>query len=301
MSGSTGTPGALSSAAAYHKGRLKIAFVLTATYMAAEIVGGVLSGSLALLSDAAHMGTDVLGLGMALAAIHFAQRPATAQRTYGTYRLEVLAALANGILLFGVAAYILYEAYRRFTEPSEVLGIPMLIVASVGLLVNLASFWLLAAGAKESLNVRGAFLEVLSDLLGSVGVIIAAIVVSLTGWTYVDPLIAALIGLFVLPRTYRLTAEAVRIILEIAPPGLDVDEMRRRMEAIDGVVAVNDLHVWTLTSGMETASAHVVVADGSDWASVLDAILSLLATDYGVTHSTIQCEPEGFRKLPVYL
>ena len=288
----TGDHGAgLASAGGRHKRRLAGAFALTATYMVAEVVGGLLTNSLALLSDAAHMGTDVIGLGMALAAIHLAGRESGSQRTYGTYRLEVLAALANGVLLFGVAGYILYEAYRRFSEPPEVLGLPMMVVAVIGLVVNLISFRLLRAGSKESLNVKGAYLEVLSDLLGSVGVIVAAAIIAITGWAYADPIIGAGIGLFILPRTYKLCAQAVRIIMEVAPPGVDVEEVAARIGGLPGVAGVHDLHLWTLTSGLEAASAHVVVADGADNHAVLDAVSTLLHDDYDVAHSTIQCEP----------
>jgi len=289
----SGEHGVSASAAGRHKGPLLAAFGLTFTYMIAEVVGGLATGSLALLSDAAHMGTDVLGLGMALAAIQLASRPAPAHRTYGTYRLEVLAALANGVLLFGVAGYVLYEAWQRMAEPPEVLGVPMLVVAVIGLAVNLASFRLLTAGAKESLNVKGAFLEVLSDLLGSVGVIVAAVIVATTGWRYADPIIGAGIGLFILPRTWRLCAQAVRILIEAAPPGLDVEAVRARLLALPGVAGVHDLHVWTLTSGMDAASGHVVVADGADGHAVLDQVSTVLADEYHVAHSTIQCEPAG--------
>ena len=269
--------------------------------MIAEVVGGLVTGSLALLSDAAHMGTDVLGLGMALAAIQLASRPAPAQRTYGTYRLEVLAALANGVLLFGVAGYVLFEAWKRLTDPPEVLGVPMLVVAVIGLAVNVASFRLLVAGSKESLNVKGAFLEVLSDLVGSVGVIVAAIVVATTGWRYADPIIGAGIGLFILPRTWKLCAQAVRILIEAAPPGVDVEAVRTRLLALPGVAGVHDLHVWTVTSGMDAASAHVVVADGADDRAVLDQVSTVLADEYQVAHSTIQCESAGYveRESPI--
>ena len=279
------------SAAGRHRRPLQLAFWLTASYMVAEVVGGLATGSLALLSDAAHMGTDVLGLGMALAAIHLASRPAPPHRTYGLYRLEVLAALANGVLLFGVAGYVLYEAYQRLREPPEVLGVPMLVVAVVGLVVNLISFRLLAAGSKESLNVKGAFLEVFSDLLGSVGVIVAATIVATTGWRYADPLIGAGIGLFILPRTWKLCAQAVRILVEAAPAGTDVEAIRARLAEIPGVAGVHDLHVWTLTSGLDAASGHVVVADGANAHAVLDGVSTVLADEYHVAHSTIQCEP----------
>lgn len=288
MSGDHGL--GLASAGGRHKRPLQVAFALTLAYMVAEVGGGLITGSLALLSDAAHMGTDVLGLGMALAAVHLASRPASSQRTWGTYRLEVLAALSNGVLLFGVAGYILFEAWHRFSEPPDVPGIAVLAVAAVGLAVNVVSFRLLRAGSKDSLNVKGAYLEVLSDMLGSVGVIVAGAVVALIGWTYADPLIAAAIGLFILPRTWRLCTQAVRIIMEIAPPEVDVAEVERRLRALPGVRGVHDLHLWTLTSGIEAASCHVVIADGADAHGVLDSVGDLLRDEYNVVHSTIQCE-----------
>lgn len=281
------------TAGAKHRKPLLMAFGLTATYMVVELVAGVITNSLALISDAAHMGTDVIGLGMALAAITLASRPATSQRTFGMYRLEVLAALANGVLLFGVAGYVLYQAYRRLSEPPEVPGIPLLVVATIGLTVNLISFRLLQAGAKESLNVKGASLEVLGDLLGSVGVIVAAVIIYTTGWRYADPLIGAGIGLFILPRTWRLTGQALRILLEVAPKGLDVDTVKADIAALEGVVEVHDLHIWTVTSGLETASGHVVIDDPAQLHAVLDRVTDLLATKYHVIHATIQCEPRG--------
>lgn len=279
------------TAGARHRTPLLIAFALTAVYMLVELVAGIVTGSLALLSDAAHMGTDVLGLGMALAAITLAQRAGTAQRTYGTYRLEVLAALANGLLLFGVAGYVIYEAWQRFSSPPVVPGLPLLVVACVGLVINLISFRLLAAGSKESLNLKGAYLEVFSDMLGSVGVILAAIIIYTTGWRYADPLIGAGIGLFILPRTFKLSAQALRILMEVAPAGLDVEAVRAAIVALPGVAQVHDLHIWTVTSGLESASGHVVLAEGADLHEVLDRVTSLLATEYDVTHATIQCEP----------
>lgn len=281
----------IGSASARHQKPLLIAFGLTFTYAFVEVVGGVLTGSLALISDAAHMGTDVLGLGLALAAIQLAKRPASGGRTYGTYRLEVLAAVINGLLLFGVAFYVLYEAVQRFRNPPEVLGLPMLLVATVGLLVNVASFWLLYRGAQESLNVKGAYLEVLSDMLGSVGVIVGAVVIMVTGFRYIDAIVAVAIGLFILPRTWRLMRHALRILMEVAPPGLDVAAAARDLAAVAGVREVHDLHIWTLTSGMEAATAHVVVEDDADWHTVLDQTRQILAERYAVTHPTIQLEP----------
>jgi cobalt-zinc-cadmium efflux system protein len=256
-----------------------------------EFIVGFATNSLALISDAAHMGTDVLGLGMALAAITLASRAGSRQRTYGLYRLEVLAALANGLLLFGVSGYVIWEAIQRFAEPPTVPGLPLLLIAVVGLIVNIVSFRLLAKGAKESLNVKAASLEVLGDLLGSVGVILAAIIIFTTGWAYADPIIGVAIGLFILPRTFLLTRQAVRILVEAAPPHINVAEVEQKLAAVPGVAAVHDLHIWTITSGMESASGHIVVAEGADYPAVLEQVQELLREDYHVEHSTIQCEP----------
>jgi cobalt-zinc-cadmium efflux system protein len=254
-------------------------------------VTGLLFGSLALISDAGHMLTDVVGLGMALAAIQLASQRRDPSHTYGLYRLEVLAALANAGLLFAVAGYVLYEAVRRFLQPVEVLGVPLLVVAAIGLLVNLVSFLLLRAGAKESLNVRGAFLEVFSDMLGSVGVIVAGVVLLTTGWPYADPIIGAGIGLFILPRAWRLGRDALRILLEMAPPAVDVVVVDGELAALPGVTDVHDLHVWTLTSGMNMASGHLTVVTTADVGPVLPRARTLLAERFAVTHVTLQCEP----------
>ncbi|MCI4658477.1 cation diffusion facilitator family transporter [Cryobacterium zhongshanensis] len=282
------------SAAGRHRRPLLIAFALTAVYMVVEFVVGFSVNSLALISDAAHMGTDVLGLGMALAAITLASRRTTSQRTYGFYRLEVLAALANGILLFAVAGYVLFEAIQRFSDPPTVPGLPLLVVASIGLVINLISFRLLTAGSKESLNLKGAYLEVMGDLLGSVGVIVAAIILFTTGWPYADPIIGVGIGLFILPRTWKLTRQALRILMEVAPPNLNIDKIGAEIAELPGVAAVHDLHIWTITSGMESASGHVVVEPGTNYSDVLDSVVLLLRDRYHVSHATIQCEPADF-------
>ncbi len=292
--GSDHTHASAVSAAGRHRRPLIIAFILTAGYMIVEFVVGFAVNSLALISDAAHMGTDVLGLGMALTAITLAARPATTQRTYGFYRLEVLAALFNGLLLFGVAGYVLVEAIKRFSNPPDVPGLPLLLVASIGLVINLISFRLLMAGAKESINLRGAYLEVLGDLLGSVGVIVAAIVIWTTGWQYADPIIGVGIGLFILPRTWKLTRQALRILMEVAPPHLDMALIRSDILALPGVAEVHDLHIWTITSGMESASGHVALDPGSNYEVVLQDVLTLLRERYDISHATIQCEPRAF-------
>jgi len=280
------------SAGARHKGPLLAAFVLLGVFMAVEVATGLIANSLALLSDAGHMLTDVIGLGMALAAIQLAERSTRTHHTFGLYRLEILAALANAILLFGVAIYVLYEAAQRFSEAPEVLAAPMLIVAVLGLAVNLVAFALLRQGSKESLNLEGAYLEVLSDTIGSVGVIVAAILLQLTGWTWIDPVVGVGIGLFILPRTWRLGAKAVRILVQAAPPELDLDAVHAALAALPGVTDVHDLHVWTLTSDMEVASAHLMVRTGVDTHSVLDQARALLADEHEIAHATLQVEPE---------
>jgi len=272
---------------------LTAAFALLAVFMVVEVVAGLVTNSLALLSDAGHMLTDVLGLGMALAAIQLASRGSQRRhRTFGLYRLEILAALANAVLLFGVAIYVLVEAIRRFSDPPEVLGIPMLVVAVLGLAANLVAFALLRAGAKESLNVEGAYLEVLSDTVGSVGVIIGAILLETTGWTWIDPVVGVAIGLWILPRTWRLGARAVRILVQAAPPGTDLDAIHADLGALDDVVDVHDLHVWTLTSDMDVASAHLMVRAGADSHAVLDRARALLDDRHGIGHATLQVEPD---------
>ena len=242
------------------------------------------------------MATDALGLGMALAAI---QAASTArehpQRTYGLYRLEILAALANAVLLFGVAGWVLVEALRRIGDAPEVASLPVLVVGCIGLAVNLVAFFLLRAGAKESLNLQGAYLEVFSDTLGSVAVIIGAAVWGLTGWTWVDPVLGAAIGVFILPRAYRLGREAVRVLVQAAPAGVDVAAVQHDLAAIEGVVDVHDVHVWTLTSEMDVASAHVMISVGADSHRVLDEARALLRDRHGLDHATLQVEPDDHR------
>jgi cobalt-zinc-cadmium efflux system protein len=261
--------------------------------MFVEIIAGFMTGSLALLSDAGHMATDALGLGMALAAITAANRAQrTTLHTYGLYRLEILAALANAILLFGVAVYVLVEAARRLDQPPEVLSRPMLAVAVIGLIVNLISWQLLRAGATESINVEGAYLEVLADMIGSVGVIVAALLIRFTGWAQADPLFAAAIGVFILPRAWRLGRRSLRILLQAAPEGLDIEAMNHRLMGIGGVTGIHDLHVWTLTSEMDVATLHLVTREGTDPHPILDDARMLLEDEYGIAHATLQVEPD---------
>ena len=281
------------SAAGRHKRPLLIALGLTAAYTVVEVAVGFAIGSLALVSDAGHMLTDVVGLGMALAAIQVAQSRRSPSATYGLYRLEVLAALANTLLLFGIAAYVLFEAWRRFQEPADVPGGWLIVVASIGLAVNIVSFLLLRRGAEESINVRGASLEVLSDLLGSIGVIVGGIVLITTGWQYIDPIVGVGIGLFILPRAYRLGREALRVLLQVAPAEIDVADVGRRLEAVAGVAGVHDLHVWTLTSGLRVVTAHLDLARGEKPGAVLERATGVLQEEIGIEHVTLQVEPAG--------
>lgn len=275
-----------------HVGRLWIAFGVGAGFMVVEFVVGLATGSLALLSDAAHMLTDVLGVGMALAAILIARRAqARNSRTFGLYRAEVLAALANALLLFGVAGYVVYEAVQRLGDPPAVPGLPVIAAATAGLLANVVSFLALREGAKESINVRGAYLEVLADLIGSVGVLISGFVTLVFGWRYADPVMGVAIGLFVLPRTWKLAGNALRILFQHAPERVDVAAMEADLAQLPGVAEAHDLHVWTLTSGMEVASAHLATRGGADPAVVLQAAQELLAQRYHIEHATLQVEP----------
>jgi cobalt-zinc-cadmium efflux system protein len=280
-------------AGARHKGRLLAALAVLSVVMVAEFVAAFAANSLALLSDAGHMLTDVAGLGMALAAIHVADRAQSdGQRTFGLYRLEILAALANAVLLFAVAVYVVVEAARRWGDPPDVLVGPMLAVAVLGLVANLVAVVLLGTGSKESLNVEGAYLEVLSDLLGSVGVIAAAVVIAVTDWAWVDPAVGVAIGAFILPRTWRLGAQALRILVQAAPPGLDLAGLEAELHGLDGVVDVHDLHVWTLTSEMDVASVHLMVCEGTDTHAVLDRARVIMRDRHGIDHATLQVEPD---------
>lgn len=281
-------------ASARHVRPLLISLGLVVSFLIVQVVAGMITGSLALLSDSGHMATDALGLGMALAAIRAASNVRNhSQRTFGLYRLEILAALANAVLLFGVAVYIGFEAVRRLGDARDVASAPVLVVGAIGLVVNLIAFILLRAGAKESLNVQGAYLEVLSDMLGSVGVIFAAVVWGITGWTWVDPVFGAVIGIFILPRAYKLGRTAIRVLVQAAPAHLDVATLHADLAAITGVIDVHDLHVWTLTSQMDVASAHLMVASGVDAHGVLDQARALLAERHGIAHATLQVEPDN--------
>jgi len=277
-----------------NKRRLAGALVLACAYMVAEVVGGLLTNSLALLADAGHMLSDAAALGLGLFAVWIAERPPDARRTYGYFRTEILAALANGAALVAVALFVFVEAFHRLSEPLQVQGAAMMAIAVGGLMVNLLSLWILGGGRDESLNIRGAWLHVLSDALGSVGAILAGTLIWAFRWNWADPAISAVIGLLIIYSSWRLLSESVSVLMESAPRGIDVDEVRNAMAALDGVHSVHDLHVWTITSGMDSLSAHVVIEDGRPAAALLKEIRGLLASRFGIHHVTIQIEPEDF-------
>ena len=291
-----GIDAAGTSASGRHVRRLAISLGVLVASLVLQVVVGLMTSSLALLSDAGHNFTDVLGMGMALAAITAARATRSDdRRTFGLYRAEVLAALANAVLLFGVAGWVVLEAVQRFADPPEVPGLPIVLTALVGLAANLFVFALLRRGAKESINIRGAYLEVIADTLGSVGVLVAGVTTLAFGWRYADPIVAIGIGLFILPRTWSLGRQAVHILVQAAPAHVDVAAVRAELAALEGVQDVHDVHVWTLTSGMEVGSAHLTIGATCDPAKVLTSAQRLLTERHKLAHFTVQVEPPGCR------
>jgi len=282
---------------AAYRGRLRVALWITLTVMVVEIVGGIVANSLALVADAAHMATDVLGLAMALLAIHFASRPPSGNRTFGYARAEILAALANCLLLLGVGGYVLYEAIQRFVTPAETEGGLTAVFGLIGLVANMISLSLLMRGQKESLNVRGAFLEVAADALGSLAVLVSAVLVLTTGWQAADPVASIVIGLMIVPRTWKLLRETLNVLLEAAPEDVDMAAVRSHIRALPGVEDVHDLHAWTITSGLPVLSAHVVVGaealDTIGHEKMLHELRTCLGDHFDVEHCTFQLEPDG--------
>ena len=270
--------------------RLALVLGLTAAFMVAEVVGGLLAGSLALLADAGHMLSDSLSLVLALIAAWAAQRPATSERTFGYKRAEILAALFNGVALVAISIWIFIEAGRRFGDPAQVDGQLMLGVAVLGLLVNVAGATILARAAHDNLNVSAAMRHVIADLLGSVGVIVAAVVVLTTGWEQADPLVGIVIGVLVLGSSWTILRDSVRILLEATPKGIDAGDLGRRMRSQPGIVEVHDLHVWTITSGFPALAAHVLVATDDDCHARRRELERMLASDFGITHTTLQVD-----------
>lgn len=295
------TPSSTSTAPVGTKRKLRIVLALTGTYLVAEAVAGWLTGSLALLADAGHMLTDVAGLGLALLALWFSDRPPSPARTYGYYRAEILAALTNAVVLLGISGYILYEAYGRFRHPPPVASGAMLGVAGVGLLVNIVGLLILGKGSTSSLNTRSAYFEVLSDLLTSIGVVVAGVIMLTTGWYYADPLISAGIGLLILPRTWRIVREAVGVLLEGTPADVDLAKLREVVAQAPGVGSIHDLHVWSLTSGRNALSVHVVMADGASTGAVLSAVHQSVTGKFEIQHVTVQIEPPGWEASEIHV
>ena len=270
---------------------LWIALILTASFMVAEVVGGILTNSLALISDAAHMFTDSAALAISLLAIQIGKKAADKKRTFGYHRFEILAAAFNAILLFGVAIYILVEAFLRISNPPDIQSNLMLIIASLGLLVNLIAMKLLSQSKDDSLNVKGAYLEVWSDMLGSVGVIVGALLIRWTGWGWIDSVIAVGIGLWVLPRAWALLKQSTHILLEGTPEHLNIDEIKQALSSHWGVDSIHDLHVWSISSGKSSLSVHVVCQHREmDWPDLLHQIRAMLAVRFDLHHTTIQLE-----------
>ena len=274
-----------------HERPLWWAFGLTLAFLIAEVIGGILTNSLALLSDAAHMATDVIALAISLVAVRLSRKPADAKRTSGYARMEAIGAMVNGLLLFAVAFYVLWEAAHRFSEPPEVASIGMMVIASLGLLVNLIAMRLLKAGSGESLNLKGAYLEVWADMLGSLGVIIAAVLIMVTGWRVVDPIVAVLIGLWVLPRTWTLLREAGQVLMQGVPTGLDIEIVRRALTEQPGVAQVHDLHIWALASRQPVMTAHLVLTDPTlNVDDLRRTVTQMLEDRFDIGHATLQVE-----------
>jgi cobalt-zinc-cadmium efflux system protein len=269
------------------------ALALTATYLIAEVIGGLVFNSLALLSDAAHMLTDVAAIVIALLAIKLGKRAADDRRTFGYRRFEILAAAFNAVLLFVIAIYIFVEAVQRFTDPEPVESVGMLIVATVGLGVNLISMRLLAAGKDKSFNIKGAYLEVWADMIGSVGVIAGAIAIRFTGWTWIDAVVAVTIGLWVLPRTWVLLRDTTNVLLEGVPSGLKLREVRAAIAAVPGVEGLHDLHIWSMSNDDVSCTVHVELSNTANASAVRRLVDALLNERFGIEHSTIQTEASG--------
>lgn len=278
---------------------LLIVLLMTGTFMVIEVVGGLFTGSLALLADAGHMLTDVAALGLSAFAMWMATRPSTLEKSYGYHRAEILAAVTNAVVLLLLAVWILYEAYRRVFEPPHVLGIPMLLIGLVGLAVNVTSMKLLADESALSLNVRSAYLEVLSDAISSVGVILGGVTIWLTGWFLIDPFLSAGISVFIVWRTWALLTQAVHVLMEGVPTHLDAKEVGQAMAGVPGVKGIHDLHIWTITSGLDALSAHVVVPVGEDRDAVLGRLQSLLRDRWRIDHATLQIVEERTDRVQV--
>ena len=284
-----------------NKKKLAIVLGFSSSYLVAEVIGGIVTKSLALLADAGHMLTDVGGLALALLAIRFAERPASPEKTYGYYRVEILAAVTNAVALVGISLYVLYEAVLRFLNPPAVESKGMLAIAAIGLVVNVAGVAILRSSSGANLNMKGAYFEVVSDALTSVAVIVAGVIMWTTGWYYADPILSAGIGLFIFPRTWKLLTEAVGVLLEGTPSDVNLTALREAMAAVAGVGGVHDLHVWSLTSGVNAMSAHVVLREGATYDQVLAAVHAKVTGSFHIGHVTIQVEPRACETAETHL
>jgi len=280
------------------KSSLVMVLILTTAYMVVEVVAGFFTGSLALIADAGHMLGDIAALLLAVIAVWFAGKTPSVQKTYGYYRTEILAALLNGVVLVGLSFYILFEAYERLSQPPEVLGGPMLAVAVGGLVVNLIAVKVLTGSSENSLNAKAAYLEVLGDLLGSVAVIIASLVIMFTDWKLADPIVSGLIGIMILPRTWTLIRECIHILMEGTPAHVDLEKLRDKLSSVSGVKNVHDLHVWTITSGRDAISAHVLIDETRPPDDVLREVTSIALSEFNLPHSTLQVEQNECKSEP---
>ncbi|AZA51142.1 cation transporter [Chryseobacterium carnipullorum] len=289
------------SASSRHKKNLLIVLALSGTYLIAEVIGGIATKSLALLADAAHMLTDVVGLLLAFIAIKIGERKASPEKTFGYYRTEILAAVINAVVLLGISLFVLYEAFQRFKNPPEVQSGSMMIVAGIGFVVNIIGILIIRKDSNESLNMKGAYFEVLSDMLTSVGVMIAGVIMLTTQWYYADPIISAAIGLLIIPRTLKLLMEAVNVLLEGTPKDVDISKLRSSLEELSGIKEIHDLHVWSLTSGVNAMSAHVIADDNKNRNELLQILIDKATTDFKITHTTFQIEYEGYDETEIHL
>ncbi len=270
--------------------KLKLVLLLISSYIVVEFISGLLTGSLALIADAGHMLADAGGLTLALFAINFSTKPATPQRTYGFYRIEILAALANSAVLILVSVYIIYDAYERIIEPPQIKGTALIIVGTIGLVVNLVGMYILKGHASGNLNIEGAYLEVLKDTLGSVGVVVVGVITSISEFYLIDPIISVGLAFYILPRTWSLMKKSINILMEGVPINISYEEVKKAILQIKGVTGIFEMHIWTITSGMDAITAHVVVSDPSKSQTILKAISSMLENRFKITHTTIQIE-----------
>ena len=270
--------------------KLKLVLLLISSYIVVEFISGLLTGSLALIADAGHMLADAGGLTLSLFAINFSTKPATPQRTYGFYRIEILAALANSAVLILVSVYIIYDAYERIIEPPQIKGTALIIVGTIGLVVNLVGMYILKGHATENLNIEGAYLEVLKDTLGSVGVVVVGVITSISEFYLIDPIISVGLAFYILPRTWSLMKKSINILMEGVPINISYEEVKKAILQIKGVTGIFEIHIWTITSGMDAITAHVVVSDPSKSQTILKEISSMLENRFKITHTTIQIE-----------